>query len=136
MRVPAPRRVRTFPRDSHLGRDTVRALMYYALKVWSDIAPLDFHEVAGSTADIQVDFSRAAHADRFPFDGPGGALAHAFLPGDLHAAGDAHFDDDEVWTFRSAGRWPPAGRPSSPWALLPGCPTGQPRPAIGVRSLG
>lgn len=96
--------MRTFPRDSPLGRDTVRALMYYALKVWSDIAPLDFHEVAGSTADIQIDFSRADHNDRYPFDGPGGTVAHAFFPGDHHAAGDAHFDDDEAWTFRSSGR--------------------------------
>ncbi|KAK9391511.1 MMP17: Matrix metallopeptidase 17 [Crotalus adamanteus] len=40
-------RVRTFPKDSHLGHDTVRALLYYALKVWSDITPLNFHEVAG-----------------------------------------------------------------------------------------
>ncbi|XP_021113354.1 matrix metalloproteinase-17 isoform X1 [Heterocephalus glaber] len=95
-------RVRTFPRDSPLGRDTVRALMYYALKVWSDIAPLNFHEVAGSTADLQIDFSRAEHNDRYPFDGPGGTVAHAFFPGDRHAAGDAHFDDDEAWTFRSA----------------------------------
>ncbi|KAK2522741.1 Mmp17 [Columba guinea] len=39
-------RVRTFPKESHLGHDTVRALMYYALKVWSDITPLNFHEVA------------------------------------------------------------------------------------------
>lgn len=83
----------------------MRALMYYALKVWSDIAPLDFHEVAGNMADIQVDFSRAAHDDRFPFDGPGGTLAHAFLPGDNGAAGDTHFDDDEIWTFRSSGKW-------------------------------
>ncbi|XP_006901059.1 PREDICTED: matrix metalloproteinase-17 [Elephantulus edwardii] len=95
-------RVRTFPRDSALGRDTVRALMYYALKVWSDIAPLNFHEVAGSTADIQIDFSRADHDDGYPFDGPGGTVAHAFLPGSHHAAGDAHFDDDEAWTFRSS----------------------------------
>ncbi|XP_004690698.1 PREDICTED: matrix metalloproteinase-17 [Condylura cristata] len=95
-------RVRSFPRGSPLGRDTVRALMYYGLKVWSDVAPLDFHEVASSTADIQVAFSRGAHNDRYPFDGPGGALAHAFLPGDLLSPGDAHFDDDEAWTFRSA----------------------------------
>ncbi|XP_006874144.1 PREDICTED: matrix metalloproteinase-17 [Chrysochloris asiatica] len=95
-------RVRTFPRDSPLGRDTVRALMYYALKVWSDIAPLNFHEVAGSAADIQIDFSRAEHSDAYPFDGPGGTVAHAFLPGNHHAAGDAHFDDDEAWTFRSS----------------------------------
>lgn len=97
------RRVRTFPRDSPLGRDTIRALMYYALKVWSDITPLNFHEVAGSAADIQIDFSRADHNDGYPFDGPGGTVAHAFFPGDHHAAGDTHFDDDEAWTFRSSG---------------------------------
>uniref|UniRef100_A0A2K6TBK4 Matrix metallopeptidase 17 n=1 Tax=Saimiri boliviensis boliviensis TaxID=39432 RepID=A0A2K6TBK4_SAIBB len=97
-----PWRVRTFPRDSPLGRDTVRALMYYALKVWSDIAPLNFHEVAGSTADIQIDFSKADHNDGYPFDGPGGTVAHAFLPSDHHTAGDTHFDDDEAWTFRSS----------------------------------
>lgn len=96
-------RVRTFPRDSPLGRDTVRALMYYALKVWSDITPLNFHEVAGNTADIQIDFSKADHNDGYPFDGPGGTVAHAFFPGDHHTAGDTHFDDDESWTFRSSG---------------------------------
>ncbi|ERE75176.1 matrix metalloproteinase-17-like protein [Cricetulus griseus] len=95
-------RVRTFPRDSPLGRDTVRALMYYALKVWSDITPLNFHEVAGNTADIQIDFSKADHNDGYPFDGPGGTVAHAFFPGDHHTAGDTHFDDDEAWTFRSS----------------------------------
>ncbi|NWV26361.1 MMP17 protein, partial [Origma solitaria] len=95
-------RVRTFPKESQLGRDTVRALMYYALKVWSDITPLNFHEVAGNHADIQIDFSKADHDDGYPFDGPGGTVAHAFFPGDHRAAGDAHFDDDELWTFRSS----------------------------------
>ncbi|CAB1425405.1 unnamed protein product [Pleuronectes platessa] len=97
-------RVRTFPKDSAgLGRDTVRALMYYALKVWSDIAPLNFHEVAGSDADIQIDFTKADHDDGYPFDGPGGTVAHAFFPGERFTAGDTHFDDDEAWTFRSPG---------------------------------
>ncbi|XP_057892707.1 matrix metalloproteinase-17 isoform X1 [Melospiza georgiana] len=95
-------RVRTFPKESHLGHDTVRALMYYALKVWSDITPLNFHEVAGNNADIQIDFSKADHNDGYPFDGPGGTVAHAFFPGDHHTAGDTHFDDDEYWTFRSS----------------------------------
>ncbi|XP_023692516.1 matrix metalloproteinase-17-like [Paramormyrops kingsleyae] len=95
-------RIRTFPKESHLlGRDTVRALMYYALKVWSDIAPLDFHEVAGNQADIQIDFTKADHNDGYPFDGPGGTVAHAFYPGDSVTAGDVHFDNDEAWTFRS-----------------------------------
>ncbi|XP_075999466.1 matrix metalloproteinase-17-like, partial [Genypterus blacodes] len=95
-------RVRTFPKESAvLGRDTVRALMHYALKVWSDIAPLNFHEVAGSDADIQIDFTKADHNDGYPFDGPGGTVAHAFFPGERFTAGDTHFDDDEAWTFRS-----------------------------------
>ncbi|KAM9371689.1 matrix metalloproteinase-17 [Phaethornis superciliosus] len=95
-------RVRTFPKESQLGHDTVRALMYYALKVWSDITPLNFHEVAGNNADIQIDFSKADHNDGYPFDGPGGTVAHAFFPGDHRTAGDTHFDDDEYWTFRSS----------------------------------
>lgn len=98
-------RVRTFPKESALlGRDTVRALMYYALKVWSDIAPLNFHEVAGNEADIQIDFTKADHNDGYPFDGPGGTVAHAFFPGERFTAGDTHFDDDEAWTFRSPGK--------------------------------
>ncbi|GCC19876.1 hypothetical protein chiPu_0018593 [Chiloscyllium punctatum] len=95
-------RVRTFPTDSRLGHDTIRALMYYALKVWSDIAPLNFHEVAGDNADILIDFTKSQHNDQYPFDGPGGAVAHAFLPGDELIAGDVHFDNDEAWTFRSS----------------------------------
>ncbi|XP_059510871.1 matrix metalloproteinase-17 [Stegostoma tigrinum] len=95
-------RVRTFPTDSHLGHDTIRALMYYALKVWSDIAPLNFHEVAGDNADILIDFPKSQHKDHYPFDGPGGAVAHAFFPGDQPIAGDVHFDNDEAWTFRSS----------------------------------
>ncbi|KAK3524132.1 hypothetical protein QTP70_018031, partial [Hemibagrus guttatus] len=94
--------VRTFPKESAvLGRETVRALMYYALKVWSDITPLNFHEVAGNKADIQIDFTKADHNDGYPFDGPGGTVAHAFFPGERFTAGDTHFDDDEAWTFRS-----------------------------------
>ncbi|XP_070618144.1 matrix metalloproteinase-17 [Erythrolamprus reginae] len=95
-------RVRNFPKESQLGHDTVRALMYYALKVWSDITPLNFHEVAGNNADIQIDFSKTEHNDDYPFDGPGGTVAHAFFPGEHHTAGDTHFDDDEYWTFRSS----------------------------------
>ena len=77
--------------------------MYYALKVWSDISPLNFHEVAGNDADIQIDFTKADHNDGYPFDGPGGTVAHAFFPGERFTAGDTHFDDDEAWTFRSPG---------------------------------
>ncbi|XP_060643056.2 matrix metalloproteinase-17-like [Anolis sagrei] len=94
-------RVKTYPRESHLSRETMRTLMYYALKVWSEATPLNFHEVGGHTADISVEFLRLDHQDGYPFDGPGGMVAHAFFPGDPQRAGNVHFDSSEEWTFRS-----------------------------------
>ncbi|TKS84311.1 Matrix metalloproteinase-17 [Collichthys lucidus] len=56
-------RVRTFPKDSALlGRDTVRALMYYALKVWSDIAPLNFHETLMGWICLRLQSMSSVHA--------------------------------------------------------------------------
>lgn len=94
-------KVKTYPREARLSRETIRALMHYALKVWSEAAPLTFHEVGGASADVSVEFLRLAHQDGHPFDGRGGMVAHAFFPGDPQRAGHVHFDSDEDWTFRS-----------------------------------
>ncbi|NWS41841.1 MMP7 protein, partial [Probosciger aterrimus] len=68
-----------------------------ALMVWSDVTPLRFQRVFNKQADIVIAFARREHGDGYPFDGRGNTLAHAFAPGE-GLGGDAHFDDDEMWS--------------------------------------
>uniref|UniRef100_A0A5F8HHU5 Matrix metalloproteinase-25 n=1 Tax=Monodelphis domestica TaxID=13616 RepID=A0A5F8HHU5_MONDO len=94
--------VQSFPQSSALSQDTVRSLMYYALNAWGTEVGMTFEEAeprAGMEPELLIDFARAYHKDSYPFDGPGGTLAHAFFPGDHPISGDTHFDDEEVWTF-------------------------------------
>ncbi|XP_054482526.1 collagenase 3a isoform X1 [Anoplopoma fimbria] len=72
-----------------------------ALQVWAKVTPLRFTRINSGTADIMISFGRKSHGDYYPFDGPGGTLAHAFAPAP-GIGGDAHFDDDETFTFRSS----------------------------------
>ncbi|XP_063340840.1 matrix metalloproteinase-18-like [Pelmatolapia mariae] len=71
-----------------------------ALQVWAKVTPLRFTRIYSGIADIRISFARRAHGDFSPFDGPGKTLAHAFAPG-TGIGGDAHFDEDETFTFRS-----------------------------------
>uniref|UniRef100_A0A670ITI9 Collagenase 3 n=2 Tax=Podarcis muralis TaxID=64176 RepID=A0A670ITI9_PODMU len=73
-----------------------------AFKVWSDVTPLNFTRIRNGTADIMISFGRKEHGDFYPFDGPSGLLAHAFPPGP-NFGGDAHFDEDELWSTDSKG---------------------------------
>lgn len=72
-----------------------------AFSVWAAVTPLTFTEVPCGRADIVVGWYTNNHGDGYPFDGAGGVLAHAFFPPPNRGAlaGDAHFDDDEVWTL-------------------------------------
>uniref|UniRef100_A0A3Q1EMD4 interstitial collagenase n=1 Tax=Acanthochromis polyacanthus TaxID=80966 RepID=A0A3Q1EMD4_9TELE len=74
--------------------------MEKALQVWAKVTPLRFTRIYSGTADIMISFGRRDHGDYYPFDGPGNTLAHAFAPSS-GIGGDAHFDDDEPFTFRS-----------------------------------
>ncbi|KAL0994365.1 hypothetical protein UPYG_G00121200 [Umbra pygmaea] len=71
-----------------------------ALQVWAKVSPLRFTRIYSGTADIMISFGTRNHGDFYPFDGPEGTLAHAFAPGN-YIGGDAHFDDDEYFTFSS-----------------------------------
>ncbi|KAG9342950.1 hypothetical protein JZ751_015166, partial [Albula glossodonta] len=106
--------VHSYPSTSvslSLGPELVELILTYALKVWSDIAPLNFHRLPWSSragggwrqeGDIRVSFLRSFHDDGYPFDGKGGTLAHAFFPGRSELAGDVHFDDEETWSYRGS----------------------------------
>ncbi|NXW43406.1 MMP9 protein, partial [Nyctiprogne leucopyga] len=69
-----------------------------AFRVWSDVTPLTFTQIHSGEADIMIMFGSREHGDGYPFDGKDGLLAHAFPPG-RGIQGDAHFDDDELWTL-------------------------------------
>ncbi|XP_056222688.1 matrix metalloproteinase-17 isoform X1 [Seriola aureovittata] len=84
-----------------LPNHLVESILTHAFKAWSDAAPLRFHRLLNAAGgDIRVSFSRLLHDDGYPFDGKGGTLAHAFFPGRDEVAGDTHFDDDEIWSYR------------------------------------
>jgi len=79
-----------------------------ALREWSKYAQITWLQAPGEDSVDAVDFlwAKRGHGDPYPFDGPGGVLAHAFYPDDINSettAGDVHFDDDETWSVGGAG---------------------------------
>ncbi|XP_035663771.1 matrix metalloproteinase-14-like isoform X1 [Branchiostoma floridae] len=83
-----------------LGKGDVDEAITRAFQLWQDQTPLTFTRVSPPTqADIFIKFAPIEHGDGAPFDGPGGTLAHAFFP---QFGGDAHFDESEQWTVKTA----------------------------------
>ncbi|KAM3601372.1 uncharacterized protein V6R79_011661 [Siganus canaliculatus] len=85
-----------------LSQREVDETLAKALKIYSDVVPLDFKQITSGKADIMIMFRARDHGDFAPFDGQGKVLAHAFSPGEGRG-GDTHFDEDERWTLTSAG---------------------------------
>lgn len=88
-------RVVNWPRQ--LAPGPVRLAVRAAFQLWSDVSGLVFQEALEGPTDIRLAFYEGEHNDGATFDGPGGALAHAFSP----CRGEAHFDMAERWTLNS-----------------------------------
>lgn len=73
-----------------------------AFKEWEKAANVTFTAGTGAqaTQTMNILFAQGAHGDPYPFDGPGGVLAHTFYPAPPNPeplAGDMHLDSDERW---------------------------------------
>ena len=80
----------------------MRSEVERAFQVWASYANVTFSagQVQGAVRSIDILFASGAHGDAYPFDGPGGVLAHTFYPAPINGepiAGDMHFDADESW---------------------------------------
>jgi hypothetical protein len=85
-----------------LPADQATQAILSALNAWTQYAPIKFVPGTNPTAPrtVNILFAVKDHGDGFPFDGPGGILAHTFYPAPPNPesiAGDMHFDGDENW---------------------------------------
>ncbi|MBI2680962.1 MAG: matrixin family metalloprotease [Candidatus Solibacter usitatus] len=85
-----------------LPQPTAKSEILRAFAQWSNNARVNFVAGTGASAlrTVQVMFAGGAHGDLYPFDGPGGVLAHTFYPSPPNPepiAGDMHLDADERW---------------------------------------
>jgi hypothetical protein len=83
------------------------ALGAQAFGLWSNVARVRPSEVPdGAASNMRQWWGAGDHGDGFPFDGPGGVLAHCFYPPPVNAgaiAGDCHYDDAENWVTPGFG---------------------------------
>jgi hypothetical protein len=91
---------------SKIDSDLVKSQIEMAFAEWQKYANVTIQAVGqpGAARSIDILFGSHAHGDAYPFDGPGGVLAHTFYPAPVNPdtiAGDMHFDEDENWQVGS-----------------------------------
>ena len=87
---------------TQLDSATAESEIRRAMAEWSKVVAVTWQPGTNPTgnATVNVLFATYAHGDGYPFDGPGGILAHTFYPAPPNPeplAGDMHFDDSESW---------------------------------------
>ncbi|KAJ8022373.1 Matrix metalloproteinase-14 [Holothuria leucospilota] len=88
-----------------LSKLQVLAEFQRAFNAWQSVCGLTFRYWDAPNADIIITFFSGYHGDYQVFDGPGGNLAHAYIPIDNGQGiyGDIHMDIDEQWVLRNGG---------------------------------
>lgn len=87
---------------SQLNAASAKAAIAQAMAQWSNVVKVNWAPGASATAPqtVNILWATYAHGDAYPFDGPGGILAHTFYPAPPNPepiAGDMHLDDSESW---------------------------------------
>jgi hypothetical protein len=87
---------------AQLGSAAAQAEVVRAMAEWSKVAAITWQPGGNplGSATVNVLFAAFDHGDGYPFDGPGGVVAHTFYPAPPNPepiAGDMHFDDSESW---------------------------------------
>ena len=87
---------------AQLGSAATQAEILRAMAEWSKVAAISWQPGVNSfgAATVNVLFAAYNHGDGYPFDGPGGIVAHSFYPAPPNPepiAGDMHLDDSESW---------------------------------------
>ncbi|XP_072033803.1 collagenase 3-like [Amphiura filiformis] len=94
-------RILNYPTDSELTNAQVDEAVDRAVEQFSNVTRLIFKKITDNGyADIFIKFESWNHGDGYPFDGPNGTVAHAFVPEGIYGDydGDVHFDDSEDFT--------------------------------------
>ncbi len=85
-----------------LAPAAAQAEIVRAMAEWTRHVKVTWQQGTNSNAaqTVSILWGTYAHGDAYPFDGPGGVLAHTFFPAPPNPepiAGDMHFDDSETW---------------------------------------
>ncbi len=87
---------------AQLPASSVESEVVRAMAQWSIVANITWQPGTNAmgAGTVNILFASGDHGDGYPFDGPGGVLAHTFFPAPPNPepiAGDMHLDDSESW---------------------------------------
>ena len=87
---------------AQLDASAAQAEIERAMAEWAKAVKVTWQPGTNPNAPqtVSILWGTYAHGDAYPFDGPGGVLAHTFFPAPPNPepiAGDMHFDDSETW---------------------------------------